>query len=345
MRGRQSPGSTLSCRPCSTGNSPPPGSPASHRVRVVLADREHHGRGQGPVPGRSRAGQVRIERQIGPGERRSDEPRARVHRPAPARANPGNARSTHARPTPSRFGPDPRRAGVDGRNRLLPARRRVRAPSSEQDQCADRRPVRVLRSYRPAAAGAGSHRACPVRNHPPVQRRQRPHRSRTRARHAPRRWSDHPHHDPGFCRAAVRHRCVLRRADRLPRRRPRPGHRTVQPRRVRCRRQWATTRVRTGGIARRLVEHADRSQRCRRMADPSVPASPAVTDFQTRPGHHAGHPTRSRQRAAPAARRRGAVPILSSPPCPTHRSRVGLQGESRVSDAHSPVECRETRIR
>ena len=169
-----------------------------------LADREHHRRGPGAGPGRDRARPARLERGARRGERRGDAASRRRGGPVDAGIPPRDPRRAHARPAIGGSGSLPHRTGVDRRVGGLPARGTVRPAAPRAHSGRHRGPLRLPRAHRPALGRARRGRPRPVRDDPPVRRRQRQDRARPGARHAEARSGHHPHDGAGVGRAADR---------------------------------------------------------------------------------------------------------------------------------------------
>ena len=192
---------------------------AAVRERRELADREPHVVGPRAGRGRDRRGQ--------PGQRRRD-PGQRPHDAGSASTSPGaSTRTPSSRCTePSwRSSPGTRPvAGASSRSgsadpRSILARPSTCRPSPHDVPALMADLVRLHGPRRPAAPRPRRARPRPVRDDPPLHRRQRAHRART----APLGAAPHRRHPPGDgadLRRPARHpRRLLRRPHGLPRRR------------------------------------------------------------------------------------------------------------------------------
>ena len=222
---------------------------------------------------------------------------------------------SRARPRPAAAGPADLRTvqnwvgGCDHSPRgalFVPPQPGLRRP-------APRRPGPLLQPYRPRPGRPGRDRPRPVRDHPPVHRRQRPHRPGARPRPPAPPGPGQPHRGPGLHGAARRRRRLLRGPRRLPRR---PARRLAHP-------------VRGGDLARRLRRPAARGSTSPSCAAAWCDAArPRRGSAGARAPRGAPAPAGRRHRHPPGARRRGGA----AAPSPTRTSTAPSTGcEARTS--------------
>ncbi len=173
----------LAARPVACGDAGRGGAePAALGEHRVLAHRGHPDLPQAIGAGRpSDFGEAPpgLASSGGSGERRRDEASHRRRCPLRHRSC-RSGRDPQAAPPRCRRSPHRRRRAdrteLDRRQRLQPARSRVRAAAPRARARPPRGPLQVRRARRPSADRPGGNRPRPVRDHPSVRRRQRPHR-------------------------------------------------------------------------------------------------------------------------------------------------------------------------